>query len=141
MTNAGFVTSWRCCVDPGFRHKEVGFHGNPHQGKMTNIDFAHINLEYLLQARDLARQDTHAAGLVLGVSEPLAGQFADMTPACLVKIKDFQPPLVAPRLDLWWWKRLLRALADGEAGELQVVLEHAGMVGGLGDASEDGRHS
>lgn len=126
-------------LDWGFRLKEVGFRRNPRQGEMTDIDFSHVNLEYLLQARDLAKQDTHAAGLVLGVSESLANQFADMTPAGLVKIKDFKLPLVAPRSDLWWWKRLLHALADGEIDELQVVLEHAGMVGGLNDAIKVGR--
>jgi hypothetical protein len=95
---------------------------------MTDIDFSHVNLEYLLQARDLARQDTKAAALLLGITDPLASQLVDVAPASLVKIKDFKPPLIAPRHDAWWWERLLRALADDASRELQLVLEHAGLI-------------
>ena len=61
-----------------------------------------------------------------------------MTPASLAQVTEFKPPLVSPRLHAWWWERLLRALTDGEPGELQVILEHAGLLVGNQRASETG---
>lgn len=105
------------------------------------MDFSDVNLAYLLQARDLARQDTSAAGLLLGISDSLARQFVELTPAGLVKLKDYKPPLLTPRPDPWWWERLLRALADGESGELQTILEHAALVGGRAETIKHGGRS
>lgn len=95
---------------------------------MADIDFSHVNLAYLLQARDLARRDMHACTLLLGIAEPLTHQLAELSPASLVQIKDYKPPLVVPRPNAFWWERLLRALADGDPGELQTILEHAGLL-------------
>lgn len=95
---------------------------------MADVDFAHVNLAYLLQARDLARQDAHACTLLLGIAEPLAHQLAGLSPASLVQIKDYRPPLVVPRPNGCWWDRLLRALADSDPNELQTILEHAGLL-------------
>lgn len=50
------------------------------------------------------------------------------TPAGLTLVTEFKPPLVSPRLANWWWERLIRALTEGDRGELEVVLEHAGLL-------------
>ena len=95
---------------------------------MADADFSQINLEYLIQARDLARQMPGAGALLLDIPESLACRLATLTPASLARVTDFKAPLVSPRHDAWWWDRLLRALTDGEAGELQVILEQAGLA-------------
>ena len=95
---------------------------------MMEFDFSHVNLEYLIQGRDLARHNPRAAALMLGLSDELADRLAHITPAGLTLVTSFKPPLVAPRLANWWWDRLLRALAEGDRGELQVILEHAGLL-------------
>ena len=100
----------------------------PKYGMMTDIDFSHVNLAYLIQARDLARQNPAASALLLDIPEPLACRLASMTPASLAQVTEFKPPLVSPRLQAWWWERLLRALTDGEPGEFRVILEHAGLL-------------
>lgn len=95
---------------------------------MAKFDFSHLNLEYLIQARDLARQCPQAGALMLGVPTELATQLARVTPEGLALITQFKPPLVSPRLTDWWWERLLRALTTGDRGELKVILEHAGLL-------------
>ncbi|MDZ7751463.1 MAG: flagellar transcriptional regulator FlhD [Gammaproteobacteria bacterium] len=95
---------------------------------MTEYDFSHLNLEYLIQARDLARQNLHGCALLLGIPEELAARLADVTPAGLSRVAAFKPPLVSPRLGDWWWERLLTALTDGDGDELQAVLEHASLI-------------
>ncbi len=95
---------------------------------MADCDFSHVNLEYLIQARDLARQNPRASALLLDIPETLACRLAGVTPAGLAQITEFKPPLVSPRLEEWWWERLLLALTEGAPGELQVILEHAGML-------------
>lgn len=105
------------------------------------MDFSDVNLAYLLHARDLARQDPAAAGTLLGIPESLAYQFGELTPAGLVKLKSYKPPLIVPRHNLWWWERLLRALADGESAELQIILEHAGLAGRPHETTHNGQYS
>ncbi len=97
--------------------------------KMAKFDFSHLNLEYLIQARDLARHSPRAGAVMLGIPTELAAQLAKVTPEGLALVTQFKPPLVAPRLTDWWWERLLRALTTGDRGELQVILEHAGLLG------------
>jgi len=113
-------------------------HSRPKYEMMTDIDFSHVNLAYLIQARDLARRNPTAGALLLDIPEQLACRLANMTPASLAQVTEFKPPLVSPRLHAWWWERLLRALTDGEPGELQVILEHAGLLVGNQRASETG---
>ena len=60
--------------------------------------------------------------------DELAQQLARVTPAGLALVTAFKPPLVSPRLASWWWERLLRAVTEGDRGELQVILEHAGLL-------------
>lgn len=97
---------------------------------MTDIDFSHVNLEYLIQARDLARRNPGAGAVLLDIPAPMANRLATLSPASLAMIADFKPPLISPRLGEWWWERLLRALTDGQPGELQAILEHAGLLSG-----------
>ena len=95
---------------------------------MVEFDFSRVNLEYLIQARDLARQNPRAGALLLGISDELAQQLARVTPAGLALVTAFKPPMVSPRLASWWWERLLRAVTEGDRGELQVILEHASLL-------------
>lgn len=95
---------------------------------MKDFDFSHVNLEYLIQARDLASRNPQAGALLLGIPDQLACQFANLSPAGLTLVTQFKPPLVSPRLANWWWERLLRALTEGDPDELQVILEHAGLL-------------
>lgn len=97
--------------------------------QMTAIDFSHVNLEYLIQARELAQCDPGAGALLLDIPTQLAQRLAGLTPANLARITRFKLPLVSPRLEQWWWDRLLRALNEGKPGELEVILEHAGLLG------------
>lgn len=92
------------------------------------MDFSHVNLEYLIRARDLATQNPDACAPLLDVPDPLASRLARVSPEALALITDFKPPLVAPRLESWWWDQLLRALTDGEPGELPAILEHAALL-------------
>lgn len=95
---------------------------------MSEIDFSHLNLEYLVQARDLARENPQSCAVLLGISPALANQLAQVSPEGLSLVAQFKPPLVTPRLTQWWWERLLYALSDGDRLELQSVLEHAGLL-------------
>lgn len=67
-----------------------------------NRDFSHLNLEYLIQARDLARSDRQRACAILGVSEAMVGILADLTPQLLAKLTRIDRPLVTPRQNAWW---------------------------------------
>ena len=78
-----------------------------------NWDFSHLNLEYLIQARDLALEDRQRAGAILGVPEAMASILADLTPQLLARLTRIDHPLVTPRPDVWWWSRLLVALHSG----------------------------
>ncbi len=100
---------------------------------MADFDFSHVNLEYLIEARDLAQRNPAASAQLLDIPEPLACRLANLTPHGLTLITAFKPPLVAPRIGTWWWERLLRAMDAGQPGELQVILEHAGLLGDAGD--------
>jgi hypothetical protein len=68
-------------------------------------DFSKVNMEYLIQARDLTRSN----------------------PRELALITQFKPPLIAPRHAAWWWQRLLNALQAGNPEELRIILDHAGL--------------
>lgn len=92
------------------------------------LDFSRTNLQYLVQARDLARQDPEAAAGLLGISPELTallGQASGEHLACLAQIK---VPLMLPRGERWWWIRLFEAFAAGDEEAIQAVLEHASLV-------------
>ncbi|NIP72232.1 MAG: flagellar transcriptional regulator FlhD [Gammaproteobacteria bacterium] len=72
------------------------------------MDFSKINLEYLIQARDLARQDSEMSSIVLGMSRELAHLLTETTPQELAQVAEIKPPLFIPRQDAWWWQRFSR---------------------------------
>lgn len=93
-----------------------------------NMDFSKVNLEYLIQARDLAREDPEIVTALLNVSRELADLLAEATPRELSLITEIKSPLLIPRQEPWWWQRLFKAVRDGCAGELDAVLEHASLL-------------
>ena len=51
---------------------------------MADIDFSHVNLQYLICARDLARSYPERAALLLGATDDLVRLLAELDPATLV---------------------------------------------------------
>ena len=102
-----------------------------------NWDFSHLNLEYLIQARDLAIEDQGRAGAILGIPDAMAGILPDLTPQLLANISRFNHPLVTPRQDVWWWSRMLVALQDGQPAEIETVMAHASLIPGAAEEERD----
>jgi len=100
-------------------------------------DFSHLNLEYLIQARDLAIENQGRAGAILGIPDAMVGILPDLTPQLLANITRINQPLVTPRQDVWWWSRLLVALQDGQSAEIEAVMAHA-LV--MPDAAQEKRN-
>ena len=84
----------------------------------------HLNVE----SRPLLCTALKPMGLANTELAELAYQFANLSLAGLTLVTQFKPPLVSPRLANWWWERLLQALTAGDPGELQVIMEHAGLL-------------
>ena len=93
-----------------------------------NMDFSQMNLQYLIQARDLTQQDPQLAAVLLGLSDEMACLLPDVTPHQIGQIIQIQSPLLIPRQEAWWWSRLLMALRDGRPDEIADVLEDAGLT-------------
>ena len=93
-----------------------------------NSDFSRLNLEYLIQARDLVVADPHRAGTILGIPDALTGLLLELTPKMLASLTRIHHPLIAPHRDLLWWSRLLVALQDGQPGEVETVIEQASLI-------------
>ena len=91
-------------------------------------DFSRINLEYLIQARDLARSNPRAGAILMGLPGDLSQLLSKISPHELTLITQLRPPLIAPRYSVWWWQRLLNALQEGDTEELRVILDHAGLI-------------
>jgi len=94
----------------------------------VNGDFSQLNLEYLIQARDLAIADQRQAGAILGIPDALAGLLSDLTPKMLASLTRIPHPLISPRRDVWWWSRLLVALQDGQSTEIETVMDQASLI-------------
>ena len=92
------------------------------------VDFSVINLQYLIHARDIAREDPEVAATVLGLSMELAVLLARAPSESLAKIAQIKVPLLNVRGDAWWWSRLFTALTDGGDGEVDAILDHASLV-------------
>lgn len=75
-----------------------------------NFDFSSVNLQYLIQLRDIARQNPGMAPSVLGLSPKLVSLLANANAGALVGITQIKTPLFIPRSEPWWWARLLLAL-------------------------------
>ena len=99
-----------------------------------NLDFSHLNFQYLIQARDLARQDRQRAGVLLGIPDEMVCLLPDLSPQLLAQILQIKPPLVIPRQEIWWWSRFLVALRDGQSAELETIMDQALLIlGGVED--------
>lgn len=92
------------------------------------MDFSKVNLEYLIQARDLAREDAEVTAVLLGMPRQLAHVLADVAPEELAQIIVIKSPLLVPRQEPWWWQRLFKAVREGRPDELEAVLEHASLT-------------
>jgi hypothetical protein len=104
---------------------------------MADIDFSHVNLQYLICARDLARSYPERAPLLLGATDDLVRLLAELDPATLVAVTAVKAPLMVFRQEPWWWRRLFTALRAGRQDESQVVLDQGGLIvlhGGPGGA-------
>jgi len=102
-----------------------------------NWDFSHLNLEYLIQARDLAIEDQRRAGAILGIPDAMVGILPDLTPQLLANITRINHPLVTPRQDVWWWSRLLVALQGGQSAEMEAVMAQAALISGAAEVKRN----
>ena len=95
---------------------------------VMTFDFSHLNLEYLIQARDLVLVDRGRAGAILGIPDAMAGLLPELNPHLIARIPRINHPLVTPRQDLWWWSRLLVALQGGQSAEIETVMDQASLI-------------
>jgi len=106
--------------------------GEPLAGEMQlglrDIDFSRVNLQYLICARDLAREFPERAAVLLGVPEDLVQFLAELESAALVAVTEISAPLLILRQEPWWWHRLFTALQADRPDELGAVLEQAGLL-------------
>ena len=87
------------------------------------IEFAGVNLHYLIHVRDVAREDPSIAAPMLGMSSELAALLAQVPSEYLAKIAQVKVPLLAARGDPMWWSRLFKALIDENPDEIESILE------------------
>jgi hypothetical protein len=95
---------------------------------MTDVDFSRVNLQYLIRARDLARESPERAAVLLGIPDPLGQRLAGLRAEALAAVTDIKAPLLRLHQEPWWWDRLFTAIESGRTDELQVVLEQAGLI-------------
>ncbi len=105
--------------------------------KPMTTDFSDLNLQYLVATRDFVREDPELGAALLDFPEELAQLLAGITPKELGRITRIKPPLFVPRKNLGWWLRLLRALHEGQEGELEAVLDQASLVMASGETSHE----
>ena len=91
-------------------------------------DFSEINLQYLLQARDLARQNAGLAGAVLGLPGETVELLGGLTPKTLAAIARVQAPLITLLPDRQWWSCLLTALKENDPKEIEVLIAQAPVI-------------
>ena len=92
------------------------------------VDFSQVNLQYLIQARDLAQQDPKLAAVLLGIPDEMAYLLSDLSAQSLSQIIQIKPPLLIPRQEAWWWSRLFMALHEGHADEIEAIIEQASLI-------------
>lgn len=93
-----------------------------------DIDFSSINMQYLIQARELAKRDAPRAAVLLGADEACTSVLAGISPEVLARLSRVHVPLVVPRQSAWWWTRLVGALTSGRPQGLDCVLEQLEIV-------------
>lgn len=91
-------------------------------------DFSQLNLQYLIQARDLTQQDPQLGAILLGIPDEMAHLLSDLSPQQLTQIIQIKSPLLTPRQEAWWWSQLLTALRDGRLDEIDAIMEHASLA-------------
>jgi len=94
----------------------------------TETDFSIINYQFLLKARDLAKQDPDLVVPLLGIPKELAKPLATVPATSLTSIIQVKEPLLMLRAETWWWERLFKALNSGNQDEINAILEHACFV-------------
>ncbi len=98
------------------------------QHMVRDVDFSRANLHYLICARDLARVSPARAAVLLGVPGALAQLLAQLDAEALAAVTQIKAPLLIPRQEPWWWKRLFAALRADRREEVQTVLEQASLI-------------
>jgi len=101
-----------------------------------NVDFSDLNLQYFIQARDLARQDPLLASVLLGIPSAMAGIVGNLTPQTLAQITQIKFPLITPQQETGWWLRLLTALKDKDQKEIGAIIAQAPLIVGASDQVE-----
>jgi hypothetical protein len=91
-------------------------------------DFSCVNLQYLMQARDLAIRDPELGATLLGISVDMAQLLAELTSRDLAHVARMKPPLLIPRQESWWWSRLLTAVREGRTEEIDAIMDHAPLI-------------
>ena len=86
------------------------------------FDFSALNLEYLIQARDLAMTDPELVAVMFGIDIEITRLLGQMTPKELALISLIRQPLVIPRQEPWWWSRLFNALRAGSPEEIAAAV-------------------
>ncbi len=92
------------------------------------IDFSNINLQYLIQFRDVAREDPDLAASLMGMSPELAQLLAQVPSDYLARVSNVKIPLLTARGDAVWWYRLFTALVDENSDEVEAVLRAANLA-------------
>ncbi len=92
------------------------------------MDFSNLNLQYLLQVRDIAKKYPELAATLLGLPMEIVNLLSIVTVDALSKIALSTAPLIKLRGEPWWWSNLLTALKDHQLDEAKVVLEHANLA-------------
>jgi len=92
------------------------------------IDFSSINLQYLLQVRNITQQNPELASTLLGLPQEIAGVLINASDKSLAELAKTKAPLLIARGDHWWWSRLFNAFEGGRPGEIKAVLEHANLA-------------
>ena len=92
------------------------------------VDFSKLNLQYLIQVRDLARQAPEHVTALVGLPPHLTERLARLTAEDLTRFVQIRLPLLVPRWESWWWERLLQAVQSGRAAEVEAVLAHTGLL-------------
>ena len=93
-----------------------------------DIDFSRVNLRYLIQARDISREDPERAMLLLSLSKEFVHLLGRVRPEELAQILEIKVPLLLPRHEAWWWARLLQTLQEGSPEEIEAVMKHIELV-------------
>lgn len=88
-----------------------------------DLDFSRINVDYLLQAGDVAKQDSELAAIFLGIPPETTRLLANTSPADLKQIHRLKEPLLTPRQTPHWWRRLFSAMNRNDVDEIKRVLE------------------